>query len=168
MKNNSSFQWPCCLSVRVSCQWLALACAFLCGAPLAKADINSINQSIWKMHYGVSDAQMADSNWLAADSDGDGLKNSDEIASGTNPFLTGSVVTINSITTDETTVTLTFTTVVLKQYVVQGSPTLTGFNNILVEGAPVTADGMLVKGCEEAPFPGSRPKAYSDRLLSPS
>lgn len=92
-----------------------------------RADLNSINQTVWKMQHGVTDAQLANPTWLSADDDGDGGTNGEEIAAGTNPFEPGSVVAVTSITTDETTVSITFPAVRGKRYDVQGAPGLTGF-----------------------------------------
>ena len=93
--------------------------------------MTAITKGVWKMQYGVSDAQITDAGWLAADDDGDGVKNGDEIASGTNPFVGGSVVKITNITADATTVSITFPAVKGKQYDVQGSPNLTNFANLV-------------------------------------
>ncbi len=86
---------------------------------------NALTQHIWKLKYGVSDAQMSDSNWLNQDSDGDGIKNKDEIAAGTNPFSAGSVVKIASISLSAGNVSITFPTENGKNYVVQGVATMT-------------------------------------------
>lgn len=107
------------------------------GPARATADYNATKQ-IWKLKYGVTDAQIADSSWLSADSDGDGVKNDDEIAAGTNPFVAGSVLKITTITTTSTDVSVTFPTSSGKQYVLQGSPTLGGFSST---GLTVTGDG---------------------------
>ena len=112
-------------------RWLALACMVGFGASHAVADMTAITKGVWKMQYGVSDAQITDAGWLAADDDGDGVKNGDEIASGTNPFVGGSVVKITNITADATTVSITFPAVKGKQYDVQGSPNLTNFANLV-------------------------------------
>ncbi|MBX7211321.1 MAG: DUF1800 family protein [Verrucomicrobiaceae bacterium] len=108
----------------------ALCCLAGAAFTSVRADINSINQTVWKMKYGVSDAQMADSNWLNnGDDDGDGIRNGAELAAGTNPFVAGSVVKITSITVDSGagTVSVTFPAMKGKMYVMQGAPGLTGF-----------------------------------------
>ena len=128
MKNTPPFQLLCALYSRTGFQLIALAFAAGIGASSAMADINTINESVWKLQYGVTDAQMANANWLLnGDDDGDGVKNGAEIAAGTNPFLSASVVKITSITATATTVTLTFPTMKGKQYVVQGSPNVSGW-----------------------------------------
>lgn len=99
-------------------------------ATTALADINSLNRSVWQMQNGVSDSQMADSNWLSADADGDGISNGMEVAAGTNPFSVGSVVKITNISFDGTNVSLTFPTQRGKQYVVQGGTSLSSFANL--------------------------------------
>ena len=96
---------------------------------------NALTQQIWKLKYGVTDAQLADSNWLNQDSDGDGVLNKDEIAAGTNPFSAGSVVKITSITADTNSVSITFPTETGKQYVTQGTPALTtNFSSVVATG----------------------------------
>ena len=141
MKHHSSFHSLRKLYAFKGFLLSALAIAIGFDPPSVKAAIDgNVTKGIWKLSYGVTDAQIVDPAWLAGDSDGDGLKNSDEIAAGTNPFLAGSVVAINSITADQTTVSLTFTSASNKQYVLQGSPRLSNsdFSNI---GSPVTGNG---------------------------
>ncbi|MEO6754712.1 MAG: DUF1800 family protein [Chthoniobacteraceae bacterium] len=75
----------------------------------------------------MTDAQLADPVWLNQDSDGDGIKNKDEIAAGTNPFDPGSVVRITTIAPDTSipaNVKITFATELGKQYIVQGAVVL--------------------------------------------
>lgn len=112
------------------CLLISAAIATGLTAVTANADINSRNQTVWKMQYGVTDAQLASPTWMNADDDGDGISNGTEVASGTNPFSVGSVVKITNITADATTVSLTFPPQKGKQYVVQGGPNLTSFANL--------------------------------------
>ncbi|MBX7207884.1 MAG: DUF1800 family protein [Verrucomicrobiaceae bacterium] len=105
---------------------------------------NSITQGIWRLKYGVTEAQMADSNWLDGDADGDGVKNKDEVAAGTNPFSAGSVVKIKSITIDGSgNVSLVFPTETDKQYVVQGATSLPTFASIGVTWVGTGGDKTL-------------------------
>lgn len=83
-----------------------------------------INQTVWKMLYGVTDAQINDPNWLVKDDDGDGIRNCDELIAGTNPFSAGSAIKISSISSDSSNVYITFTSILAKQYVVQKSTSL--------------------------------------------
>src|SRR5438128_1641167 len=69
-----------------------------------------INNAIWKMLYGVTDAQINSSTWLAADDDGDGISNGAEIAAGTNPFQAGSTLNVTNVTVDATQIHMTFPT----------------------------------------------------------
>ncbi|MEO6742189.1 MAG: DUF1800 family protein [Chthoniobacteraceae bacterium] len=113
-------------------------------------DANATKQ-IWKLKYGVTDAQLASQTWLDADDDGDGIKNKDEIAAGTNPFNAGSSVKITSIVPGGTTVDLTFPTENGKQYVVQATPSLgTAFNvlspSVTWIGAGVATTLTVTKG----------------------
>src|SRR6476659_3497870 len=82
-------------SPRAAFFMVLLACSGL-SMPLS-ADTESINNAVWKLLYGVTDAQMANPAWLNADDDGDGIKNGAEIAAGTNPFSNTSTIKINSI-----------------------------------------------------------------------
>lgn len=96
----------------------ALALAATAFHAVATPDMN-ITKAAWKMLYGVTDTQLNDANWLAADSDGDGVSNGDELASGTNPFVAGSALKVTTVTGDASNVYLTFTTQMGKLYVVQ-------------------------------------------------
>ena len=107
---------------------------------------NVLTQHIWKLKYGVTDAQLADSNWLNQDSDGDGILNKDEIAAGTNPFDAGSAVRIKAIAPDTSVpanVLITFSTEKGKQYVVQGALGLTPPSTVYtsISGATWTGTG---------------------------
>lgn len=107
----------------------ALLCLAGLFATSASATIDdTLTRGIWKLKFGVTDAQMADSNWLNGDADGDGVKNGNEIAAGTNPFSAGSAVKISSITIDGSgNVSITFPTETDKKYVVQGATSLPTF-----------------------------------------
>lgn len=87
-------------------------------------DANATKQ-VWKLKYGVTDAQLASSVWLAQDADGDGLTNEAEITSGTNPFSANSTLRITNLIVGGSTVDLSFPSENGKQYVVQGAPALT-------------------------------------------
>ena len=118
--------------LRLASRRLALVASVVTGLiSSAHADpMSDISTGIWKMKYGVTNAQIADPNWLNADSDGDGVKNEDEIAAGTNPFSAGSVAKITGITAGASTVDITFPTELRKYYVVQGTSSLTaGFTS---------------------------------------
>ncbi len=88
---------------------------------------DEINQEVWARIYGVTPAQLASGAFLAADNDGDGQTNGQELAAGTNPFLAGSVIKISSIATSTSSsayLDLTFGTQNGKQYVAQGKVNL--------------------------------------------
>lgn len=92
---------------------------------LGSPDLN-VTKAVWKSLYGVTDAQINDSAWLARDDDGDGISNGAEITSGTNPFQAGSTLKVTSVTTGPTSVDLTFPTQNGKLYVLQSSNSLAG------------------------------------------
>ena len=85
---------------------------------------NAVSQTVWKMLYGVTDAQINDAVWLAKDDDGDGISNGNEIAAGTNPFSAGSAIKITSTTSDTNSFYFTFPSSAGKQYVLQTSNSL--------------------------------------------
>ena len=95
--------------------------------PDARADMATVTAAIWQAKYGVTDVQMSSAEWLAEDSDADGLSNSEECVTGTNPFVGGSVVNVSQVVDNGSSVSLTFPAIKGKYYVVQGSPSLTGF-----------------------------------------
>jgi uncharacterized protein (DUF1800 family) len=110
--------------------WLfAPVVALLLAAGSALAIDFNATKGVWKLLYGVTDSQIAETGantgWLSRDDDGDGISNGSEVAAGTNPFSPGSAVKVTSITADATTVHLTFPTVTGKQYVAQSRKALT-------------------------------------------
>lgn len=122
------------------------------GGPRLLAVDTGINNAIWKMRYGVTDAQLylngdpqqgVNTTWLNADDDGDGISNGAEIAAGTNPFLAGSTLKVTSITADTTQVHMTFATESGKQYVAQSTTDLTNPLSWapVVPAVQVTGDG---------------------------
>lgn len=107
------------------------------GAP----DMN-VTKAVWKSLYGVTDAQINDSAWLARDDDGDGISNGAEITAGTNPFQAGSTLKVTSTTTGPTVVSLTFPTQIGKLYVLQSSTSLMGASwAALTPNVQVIGDG---------------------------
>ena len=141
---------------------LALALLVVVGsspATTARAAIDAaINQSTWKLLYGVTDAQAADPAWLADDADGDGLTNAAELAAATHPFKAGSALSVTSMTADGATVALTFPTVAGKLYVLQATASLGaaagGGWAALVPGVQVIGDGTTRTLATPQPAPG--------------
>lgn len=128
---------------------LAILLLGLFGAPIAGRAIDTaITQSIWKMVYNVTDAQMGSAAWLAADDDHDGISNGAEAAAGTDPFSAGSTVNISSMTVVGENVNLTFPTIAQKQYFIQSTTTLGSPGSWLPSGAslPPTPGSSWVKG----------------------
>ncbi len=114
--------------------------------PTAAAQIDAtINKSVWKMLYGVTDAQINDPAWLAADDDGDGLSNAAELAAGTNPFDRGSTHAVTAVALNaDGTMAITFPTITGKFYVVQSSANLADANGWanLPAAFQLTGDGL--------------------------
>ncbi len=105
------------------------------------ADLN-VTKAVWKSLYGVTDAQINDSAWLARDDDGDGMSNGAEITTGTNPFRAGSTLKVIMTTLGSTTVSVTFPTQSGKLYILQSSTNLTGANwSVLTPNVQVIGDG---------------------------
>ncbi len=111
----------------------------LCSSSRA-IDDNATKQ-IWKLKYGVSDTQLADNVWLSQDSDGDGLKNGDEIGAGTNPFLGSSTVKVSSFVKNGANVELQFPTQPGKRYRVESTATLGGTWTLQPQPTPVEVIG---------------------------
>lgn len=121
MSTPNSFHFP-----RTFAAFATAAIIFLGFISAARAVIDdNATKQIWKLKYGVTDAQINDSAWLNADSDGDGMKNGDEMAAGTNPFSAGSPLRISNITVAGSNVSVTFPTENGKKYSVQGTTSMT-------------------------------------------
>ena len=115
---------------------------FCSSAPLCFGQIDSnINKSVWKMLYGVTDAQINSVTWLAADDDGDGLSNGTELITGTNPFQPNSRLQVATVTSNSTTVSLTFPTMSQKLYTAQATASLNPLNWQPVAGVSIVGDG---------------------------
>ncbi len=67
-----------------------------------------INRTVWKIVYALTDAQVNNEAWLAADDDGDGLTNGAELTAGTNPSRADSTLAISALTADPAFAHLTF------------------------------------------------------------
>ena len=82
-------------------RWLLPWAVVLAGVSPGRAQIDTaVDLSVWKMLYGVTDAQASDPAWLARDDDGDGLSNGAELAAGTDPFNAASGLAVTSTTSE--------------------------------------------------------------------
>lgn len=125
---------PCLARLLLSACWLSAITA-------SHAIDAALSKSTWKLKYGVSDAQMNDSTWLAKDSDGDGVKNSDEIAAGTNPFNAKMTIGVKNIAKNGSSVQLQFSTELGKRYQVQYTTTLSDAGSWALHSTPVQTLG---------------------------
>ncbi|MDQ6938609.1 MAG: PA14 domain-containing protein, partial [Verrucomicrobiota bacterium] len=99
--------------------------AFFAGRAQAAID-TAVNTTVWKLLYGLTDAQVNDPNWLAADDDGDGLTNGVELAAGTNPQSSKSMVEVTNTTIDpvSASISMSFPTAKGKSYSLESTNTL--------------------------------------------
>ena len=133
-------------NVQLSTCRLLLIWLVMCFAATTRADTDyGINATVWKMLYGVTDAQLNDPAWLARDDDGDGVSNGAELAAGTNPFSPASKFAVASSTFTTTMAALTVPTVAGKVYVLQSSADLTNPAGWapLTNNVQVTGDGTV-------------------------
>ncbi|MBS0659800.1 MAG: DUF1800 family protein [Verrucomicrobia bacterium] len=108
------------------CALVALLSCLL-AAPAAPAAIDTgINATVWKLLYGVSDAQINDPAWLARDDDGDGISNGNELLAGTNPFKASSTAAVSGLATDGTTTSVSFASLRGKRYTLEVTTSLDG------------------------------------------
>lgn len=122
-------------------KWLALATIIAGHLPAQAQDANFTKQ-IWRLKFGVSATQLADTDWLKADADGDGTTNGDEIAAGTNPFVPSVTMRVKTITKNGSNVDLTFPTTVGKRYRAEASSSLSSPNWVLQPvGSPTSVMG---------------------------
>jgi uncharacterized protein (DUF1800 family) len=125
-------------------RWLLiLPLAFTLGALApARAQIDyGIDQTVWTMLYGVTQAQIDDPTWFARDDDGDGMTNGAELAAGTNPFDPTSSLAVTSTSLGANGMALTFPTMAGKQYVLQSTTDLTSPSSWTPLSPAVTAYG---------------------------
>jgi len=110
--------------------------------PRAGAQINtSIDQSVWMMLYGVTQAQMNSASWLAADDDGDGMSNQAEMIAGTNPFSGSSRFAITTVASGTNGLQFTFPTVAGKLYVLESGTSLSGAGSWVAVSPAVQVEG---------------------------
>jgi uncharacterized protein (DUF1800 family) len=101
---------------------IALATA---GVPRAHGQIDySIDQTVWMMLYGVTQADINSPAWMASDSDGDGLSNAGEMIAGTNPFDPSSTFGVTSMSQGANGLQITFPTQAGKLYSLESTTNL--------------------------------------------
>ena len=94
-------------------------------ARTVRAQIDTgLNTTVWKMLYGVTDAQANDPAWLVRDDDGDGTSNGAELAAGTNPFSPASRLAVTATNASDSIVTLAVPTVSGKVYLLHSTNNL--------------------------------------------
>ncbi len=151
-------------SLRAGCLLTASVLSAGFNVASARADIDaSINQNVWKMLYNVSDAQISDPAWLAADDDGDGATNAEELAAGTNPFSATSRLTVNStVANPDGSTSLAFPTSAGKSYVLQVSRNLSNASGWVSPNPAVqiAGDGTTKTLTAPATVPGTAQTFY--------
>jgi uncharacterized protein (DUF1800 family) len=116
---------------RISILTMVVSASFAAADQLPVLTAQQINQLVWQQAYGVSDAQINDPSWLAADDDHDGVTNGNELAAGTNPFDPTSTFKNATPSILNKIISLTFSTEPGKLYVLQYSTDLvtwSGYN----------------------------------------
>jgi uncharacterized protein (DUF1800 family) len=104
---------------------IACVALLLWSGAVARAEIDlAIDKLVWKMVFGLTDAQVNDHAWLARDDDGDGLSNGAELRAGTNPLQASSTLAITAVSGSEQSALLTFATVRGKRYAIESTTTL--------------------------------------------
>ena len=128
------------------------AASFAAADPVPMLSAPQIDQLVWQQAYGVTDSQISDPSWLAADDDHDGVTNGDELNAGTNPFDPNSVFKISNLSVLNQVISLTFPTQAGKLYVLQYTTNLStwsGYNPPILaigQGTPLTLTSSIAGG----------------------
>lgn len=101
------------------CLWLVVVFSGAGLLPARGAIDGAISKTVWKLVFGLTDAQVDDPAWMASDTDGDGLTNDEELAAGTNPLRADSGLGIKGATADSSFVYLTFPSARSKLYSIE-------------------------------------------------
>ncbi|MEQ1851659.1 MAG: DUF1800 family protein, partial [Chthoniobacteraceae bacterium] len=120
-----------------------LVTAMLGIAAPAMADMTFTNMDVWRLKYGVTTTDIGNPTWLDSDTDGDGIKNKDEIAAGTNPFSPTATINITEVdnVTTPGAIILKFPTQAGKRYRAECTTTITNPASWAIQGAPLTGNG---------------------------
>lgn len=111
------------------------------GGRLTAAIDENASEQIWKLKFGVSEAQMGNEAWMNQDSDGDGLKNGAEVGAGTNPFDPVRTIKISNLSLNGSQVNLSFPTEIGKLYRVESTGALEGPWTLQPQPSPVQVIG---------------------------
>lgn len=122
--------------------------------PVAQAVDEAITRTIWKMNFGVSDAQMylngnsvegLNTIWQNQDDDGDGTTNGNEAITGTNPFDESEFIAVTSVARNGASAELQFPTQPGKLYHIESTTNLSDSGSWVLQPQPtpvqVTGDG---------------------------
>lgn len=85
---------------------------------------SEMTRQVWKLKFGVTDAQLGDPVWMAQDADHDGSLNADEMAVGTNPFSPTAVIDFSRVQRNGASMEIHFPTETGKRYQVESNTTL--------------------------------------------
>lgn len=135
LMNSSTLRRPVAMFV-------AAVIAFLgsLAAPVRAEIDETKTQQVWRLKYGVSNADVSSPAWLALDTDGDGSTNAEELAAGTNPFSPSKAIRVTSVALSGGNAQLTFPTELGKRYQAERKASLASGTYAAV-GSVVTGTG---------------------------
>ena len=123
-----------------------------------------IDQTVWMMLYGVTQAQIESPAWLAGDSDGDGMSNGAELIAGTNPFDPNSIFDVASMSQNATGLVFTFPTQAGKLYSLESTTDLSSTSSWAALVPAVQVEGTGGPMMLAAPNTGANERFYRVRV----